>query len=296
MRIMLANAPVSWGVDYAEAPKNPPWPIVMSEISEAGYRYTELGPYGYYPTDPGRLRSEFEKRGLTVVGGFIFEMLHDPSKEAAVLDAAARTIKLVSALGGRHLVTIDHLSPERMTTAGRRAAAPALDAKRRSHMVDLISRIADLALSQGVMPVIHQHAGCYIEFEDELEVMLTRLSADRVGICIDTGHMTYAGIDPVAFYRRHSARVRYFHFKDINPEVHARVLKDQVPFLSAVEQKVFCPVGKGVVDWRALAKELEKSGYSGPATIEQDIDPTVSLQPLEDARTSLAYLRTVGLA
>ena len=64
MSINLANAPVSWGVDYAEDPKNPPWEKVMTEIADAGYRYTELGPYGYYPTDPARLRAEFERRGL----------------------------------------------------------------------------------------------------------------------------------------------------------------------------------------------------------------------------------------
>lgn len=106
--------------------------------------------------------------------------------------------------------------------------------------------------------------------------------------------MSYAGIDPVAFYESHSSRVRHFHFKDIDRSVHERALKDRIPFLVAVEQRVFCPLDKGVVRWPALVKALEAHGYEGAVTVEQDIDPTISKNPIEDARASLAYLRSVG--
>ncbi len=294
MHIKLGNAPVSWGVDYADDPKNPPWQKVMNEIADAGYRYTELGPCGYYPTDPVVLCAEFEKRGLSVVAGFVFQPLHDPARENEVLDVARRTLGLLAAVGGRHLVTIDHISEERMATAGRRDRAARLDPARRRHMVSLIDRIADLALAQGITPVIHQHAGCYIEFEDEFEDLLAQLDPKRIGICIDTGHMAYAGIDPLRFFERHRPRVHYFHFKDIDRAVHARVLAQGVPFLQAIEQKIFCPLGSGVVDWKAAAALLKRLGYEGAATIEQDIDPTISKDPLDDARKSLAYLRSVG--
>ena len=119
MSIRLANAPVSWGVDYADDPQNPPWRKVMSEIAEAGYRCTELGPYGYYPTDPGRLRHEFERRSLGVTAGFVFQMLHEPS-QASRPRGCDPPVKLLAAVGGKYLVTIDHLSDERMPRpAGR---------------------------------------------------------------------------------------------------------------------------------------------------------------------------------
>lgn len=292
--IKLANAPVSWGVDYADDPKNPAWPSVMSEIAEAGYGYTELGPYGYYPTDRSQLSSEFARRGLKVVAGFVFQPLHDPASAEKVLAVAKSTIELLSAVGGDRLVTIDHISEQRMATAGRADLAERLDEPRFRHMIDLIDRIADTALSYGVTPVIHQHAGCYIEFEDELDRVLEALDPAKVGICIDTGHMAYAGIDPVAYYRSHAQRTKYFHFKDIDRDVHRKVLAEKVPFLDAVAQKVFCPMGSGVVDWPALAAAVNENGYSGAATVEQDIDPTVSLAPMSDAKASLAYLRSVG--
>lgn len=127
-----------------------------------------------------------------------------------------------------------------------------------------------------------------------IEAVLNRLEPSRVSICIDTGHMAYAGIDPIDFYRRHAERVKYFHFKDINPTIHQHVLSERIPFLTAVERKVFCPLGQGMVDWQELAKAMHETGYAGAATIEQDIDPAVSLSPLEDAKASLDYLRSVG--
>lgn len=266
----------------------------MDGIAKAGYAYTELGPYGYYPTDPERLRAEFEARNLEVVAGFVFQVLHDPAKADEVLRVASSTIDLLAAVGGQRLVTIDHISAARMATAGRRDLATRLDQTTFDHLISMIDRIADRALAKGVTPVIHQHAGCYIEFEDEVEAVLHRLDDGRVGICVDTGHMAYAGIDPVTFYDRHASRVKYFHFKDIDRAVHERVLADTVPFLDAVEQKVFCTLDRGVVDWPRLAKSLEIHGYDGAATIEQDIDPTISMHPIDDAKASLAFLRSVG--
>ena len=292
--IKLANAPVSWGIDYADDPKIPMWPPVMDEIAEAGFSYTELGPYGYYPTDPERLSSELSRRGLKVVAAFVFQPLHDPTAGERVLATARSTVDLLSAVGGDRLVTIDHISEGRMATAGRADLAERLDDARFRYMVDLIDRIADMALKRRVTPVIHQHAGCYIEFEDELDRVLDALDPAKVAICIDTGHMAYAGIDPVAYFQRHAKRTKYFHFKDIDRDVHRRVLAQKVPFLHAVAQKIFCPMGRGVVDWPALAAALRESGYSGAATVEQDIDPTVSLTSLADAKASLAYLRSVG--
>ncbi|CUX65221.1 putative sugar phosphate isomerase/epimerase IoIE [Agrobacterium tumefaciens str. Kerr 14] len=294
MSVKLGNAPVSWGVDYFDDPKNPPWTKVMDEIAAAGYKYAELGPYGYFPTDPDVLRAEYARRGLTPVAGFAFQVLHDPARTSEVLAIVDKTCRLLSSIGARYLNTIDHISEERMRTAGRRDLARPLQGAEFEHMIELIDRIADVALSHDVLPVIHQHAGCYIEFEDELERVLDRLEPSRLGICIDTGHMAYAGIDPVSFYESHADRVKYFHFKDIDPAVHARALQDDIPFLTAVEQNIFCPMGKGVVDWPALAVALAKTGYSNPATVEQDIDPTLSLNPLEDAKASLKYLQSVG--
>jgi inosose dehydratase len=266
----------------------------MSQIAEAGFNYTELGPYGYYPPDRRLLVQELKQRNLSVVAGFLFQYLHEPDSEKQILEIADRTSALLSSLGARFLVLIDHISEERMSTAGIKSAAAPLDSRRLRFMIDLIQRVADVARDYGVTPVLHQHAGCYLEFEDELDHVLSAVDPNQVGICVDTGHMAYAGIDAVKFYERHHARVKYFHFKDVNPVVHRRILENKIPFLEAVSQGIFCPLGKGVTDWRALRDALSRQRFDGYATIEQDVDPSKPSDPLSDARSSLNYLCSIG--
>ena len=64
MGLRVANGPVSWGVDLPDKPGAPPWEEVFSEISEAGYRWCELGPVGYLPDDDERVRAELDARHL----------------------------------------------------------------------------------------------------------------------------------------------------------------------------------------------------------------------------------------
>src|ERR1039458_2622714 len=106
MKLRLGAGPVSWGVDFADDPNNPPWPEVFDGIAKA-VRWTELGPIGYLPEDPKVLQVELGNRELSVAGSFIFQPLHEPEKLDEIVDIARRTCTLIAALGGRFLVIID---------------------------------------------------------------------------------------------------------------------------------------------------------------------------------------------
>ncbi|HEX6388321.1 MAG TPA: TIM barrel protein [Solirubrobacteraceae bacterium] len=296
MELRIANAPVSWGVDYADAPGNPPWSDVLDGIAAAGYRWIELGPVGYLPEDREALGEALAARELQVAGTFLFDYLHDPARRERVLDAARRTCALIARAGGDHLVVLDHLSDARTAVAGRSAQAPRLQEGAERDMLDAIRRVAEIAAEHGLRPVFHPHAGTYVEHRDEIDGVMNAVGADELGLCIDTGHSAYAGVDPIALYRDYRERCDYFHFKDIDPVVHARVLAEGLDFDTAVGLGVFCPLGAGVVDFPALREALDETGFRGIATIEQDRDPAVPADPIEDARRSLRYLGDVGLA
>ena len=281
-------------MDYADDPKNPPWENVLDGIAEAGYSATELGPYGYLPADPQALRRELEARGLSLTAGVLFRQLNDPDKADDILELAKRNVELLSQSGGQYLVIIDMLCEPRMSTAGRPDLAVRLQPARFRHMLDLFNRIADIALAKDLSPVIHPHAGTFIEFEDEIEEVLAKLDPGKIGLCIDTGHMAYAGIDLLQFYKRHSQDVRYFHFKDINPLVREHALKEAKSFYAAVADRIFCPLGQGMVKWREFADLLRESGFDGAATVEQDVNPLETGSSVQDSRSSLEFLRSVG--
>ncbi len=284
--VQLATSPVTWGVDFADRPTNPPWELVLDEIQQSGVGALELGPVGYLPEDPPVLRSALESRGLRAVGSFIFDDLHDPARAEEIVETAGRACRVIAAAGGELLVIIDRPGPERVVTAGRSAAASRLPPHRWAAMLGVTRRVAATAGEFGLRPVFHPHAGTFVEFRDEI----VRLIADTdLDLCLDTGHCAYARVDPVAAIEEFAPRLTHVHFKDVDGDVLARIDAEGLDFWTAIEAGVFCPLGEGIVDIGAVLRALDRHGYRGYATIEQDRVPGRG-DPLGDLRRSLAVL------
>jgi inosose dehydratase len=295
LTISLGNAPCSWGVEFAQDPRNPPWTRVLDECREAGYRGIELGPIGYMPEDPAVLADALAARGLTLIGGVVFRPFHDAQKWDEVKDAALRTCRSLTAHGARHLVLIDSISPRRAPTAGRPEEAEQMDDAEWRGFVSRLRDVARMGAEEyGLTVSIHPHAAGFIDFEPEVERLLGEVDPALLKICLDTGHSHYAGFDPVAFLKRHMDRVAYVHFKDIDPEVRARVVANRTGFYDACAQGVFCNLGKGMTDFPAVRRLLIEHGYDGWCTVEQDCDPAGPTSPLADARANCEYLASIG--
>jgi inosose dehydratase len=295
--VRLATGPVSWGVDFADAPTNPPWSLVLDDIARSGFEFLELGPIGYLPEQPQVLRTELERRRLRATASFVFQPLHERRRLTEILAVTRRTCSAIAAAGGRFLVVIDLVTPERVATAGRSHTARRLERSAWRSLVDGIDAVATVTtLEFGLQPVFHPHAGSFVEFDDEIERLLAALPPGVVDLCLDTGHCAYAGIDPVALYERHAGRIPYLHLKDVDPVVHRRVVDDGLDFWQAVTAGVFCPLGLGGVDFAGLLRELERHGFDGWATVEQDRDACRPGPALPDVIASRRHLESVGLA
>ena len=125
--IKIGNAPCSWGVEFADDPRNPNWRKVLEENASAGYTGIELGPVGFMPEDPNILSEALDEFSQELVGGVVFRAFHDPNKWEDVLDGAQRTCKALKAHGAQHLVLIDSISERRAPTAGRASEAEQMD-------------------------------------------------------------------------------------------------------------------------------------------------------------------------
>lgn len=290
MSIRLAASPTNWGVDFADAPTNPPWSEILDAIAAGPLDALELGPVGYLPEEPAALREALAGRGLTAVGSFVFDDLHDPAELDRVAAVAERACAAIAAAGGSVLVVIDSPSPERVATAGRSEAAPRLDDAGWARLLVGVERVAAIARGAGLRPAVHPHAGGYLEFEDEVE----RLVADSdLELCLDTGHLAYAGADPAAAIERFGDRLAHLHLKDVDRGTLAAVRAERLDFWAAIEREIFCPLGAGVVDLGAVAAALERVGYDGFATIEQDRVPGTG-SPVADMEKSVAVMRGTG--
>lgn len=297
MQLSIGNAPCSWGVEFADDPRNPPWTRVLDEARAAGYRGIELGPLGYMPEDPAVLGPALAERGLTLIGGVLFRPFHDPVKWEQVKDATYRTCRALTAHGAKQLVLIDSISPRRAPTAGRAAEAERLRGRDRNEFFERLRTVARIGREEfGLIVSMHAHAAGFVEFEDELEDLLEAIAPELLGVCLDTGHSVYAGFDPVQFYRRHADRIAYLHFKDVNPVVLRQAIADRTGFYDACAAGVFCTLGEGCVDFAGFKRALEQGGFSGWGTVEQDRDPKGARSTLGDAAANLAYLQKSGLA
>lgn len=291
----IGVAPSSWGVFSWRTTGGPHWGRVLDEASAAGYDGIELGKLGFFPQDPHVLGTELAARDLSLVSGYLVWPLADPARLDETLSTARDTCSLLGGVGARHLVVLDAIAqPPRALTAGRRDPSVSLSSSQWAGVIDGIHRIGEIAAEHDLTVAFHPHAGTYIEFEDEIEQLLARTDRDVVGLCLDTGHSWYAGIDPAAFYHRHAGRVRYLHLKDIDLDRLDAALADQLSFQDAIAGQVFCPMGEGGVDFGELHEALTASGYSGWATIEQDRLVETDRPAQADAQANLAYLAEIG--
>src|SRR5690242_5417011 len=99
--IRIANAPCSWGVlEFDLEGEAAGYVQVLNEMVETGYQGTELGDWGFMPTDPKQLAEEIHSRGLTLLAAFVPVYMKDPTCHAAGVETAVRTARLLAGVEG----------------------------------------------------------------------------------------------------------------------------------------------------------------------------------------------------
>jgi inosose dehydratase len=296
-RFQFASAPDSWGVlDYPGPSWEQSYEKMLDEMMEAGYNGTELGPYGFFPTDPKLLQPQLEKRQLKLLGSFVPVRLADPDAGAAMLERIRKVGKLLSSLKAPFLVMADDQSPERNNFSGRAHAldCPRLNAQQWKHVGKLVAEAEKVANEFGLDLVFHPHVATYVETPEECEKFFDATSHTGIGLCLDTGHCEYGEGDSVKEAEKFKSKLRFMHIKDCDAEVLAQARKNKWTFEEAIEHKVFTVIGQGDIDFPAIFRTLVKNGYTGWSVVEQDVkfgDPTV--RPAESVTASLKYLRGV---
>jgi inosose dehydratase len=295
--LRVGNAPVSWAVYEAERP-NPPFGSVLDQIASAGYEGTELGPYGYLPTDPETLAKELASRGLSLASSFVPLPLEAQIHRERSIEKALAVGRLLATQRVGELILADDEDPARQKIAGRvpedgRAGWSDAEWREAARTIDAVARA--LRDEIGMRVVVHHHTGTFLETPSEIDRLLAETDPDLVGLLLDTGHAVYGGSDPLELVRRHGDRIRYVHLKDVRADEIARVRASNVSMEEAWKRGVFCPLGAGVVDFPRVIEALRGRGYAGWLIVEQDVVPDAAGRfvpdPLESARQSRAYLR-----
>jgi len=300
MNMQAASAPVSWGImEEVAPPAEYPYSRVLDEIAAAGYKGTELGPYGYLPADVRQLTNELDKRGLRLCSAFIAIHLGDRDHHEAGFKQVDTTAKLISSAGARILVLSDEITAERSAVAGRAEEANRLswsDAQWRNAQ-EAIEKVLKICQGYGLAVSFHHHVGTHVETPEEVDRLLETISNPVLGVCLDTGHYAYGGGDPVEFVERQGSRITCLHLKDINPERLREARQRKLNFHDAVRLGVFAQLGSGGINFPRILELLKARGFQGWAVVEQDVlaGGKGAGEPLANATAGRTYLRTLGI-
>ena len=290
----IGTAPDNWGVWFPDDPKQTPCGRFLDEVVAADYKWIELGPPGYLPSDPHLLGPLLKQHSLEVTAGFVMRHFEDPELWPTIEAELDSVGALLQKLGAPFLLLIDDTYTDLFT--GKQNRPSTLTETGWKQFIDTAQRVAVLARDRyGLHVVFHPHTETHVEFEDQIEKFLEDTDPRLISLCLDTGHHAYRGGDPVEFMRRHHHRIPYLHLKSVDPEVQQRVNAEQIPFAKAVAMDVFCEPSRGTVDFKAFRDVLDTISYQGWAIVEQDMYPAHFDKPLPIAQRTRAYLREIGI-
>ncbi len=291
--IRVGSAPDSWGVWFAGDPEQVPASRFLDEVAEAGYRWIEIGPYGYLPTDPNELKDQLDRRQLKVSAGTVFEHLHRENAWDDVWQQVSEVAALTQAVGGRHIVVIPDTWRDHKTGAPKESRQLSREqwARLTTGMDELGRRIAG---DYGLKVQFHSHADSHIGYQPDIERFVESTNPDYVNLCLDTGHVSYYGGDNLELIEKYPDRIGYLHLKQVDPAIVARMEAEDLAFPDAVKLGVMVEPPRGVPDLAPVLAAVEQLGTDIFAIVEQDLYPCAAEVPLPIARRTHTYLRSCG--
>jgi len=295
--LSLGTCPDSWGVWFADDPRQTPWNRFLDEVAEVGYEWLELGPYGYLPADPARLADELARRGLRVAGGTMHghSGLHRAGDWPDIRQATAKVAELTAGLGGRHLVFVP-VPGYRDDKTGAYLEPAELDADEWRTLTRAADELGKMVSQEyGVTFQFHPHADSHIETQQQTERFLDETDPRYVSLCLDTGHLAYRHADSVAIIHRYPERIGYVHIKQMAPEVVAKADREGLAFGQAVAMGASCEPPAGEPDLPEVARALAELDRDIFVVVEQDMYPVQFDVPKPIARRTRDYLRGVGI-
>lgn len=293
--ILIGTAPDSWGVWFPDDEHQTPWQRFLDEAAEAGYRWIELGPYGYLPAEPETLAKELKERDLSISAGTVFTAFHRGAEQWDLAWEPARQVaELTAAMGAQHVVVIPALWRDDKT--GKALEDRNLTDRQWEDLAAGHDKLGQRLQSEfGLYQQFHSHADSHVETMDQLEKFLAMTDPELVTLCLDTGHAEYGGASSVELIEKHPERIGYLHLKQVHPETLAKVRAEDMTFKDATAAGVMCEPPHGLPDLREVIAAAERLNRPLFGIVEQDMYPVANFEvPLPIASRTCSYLLSCG--
>jgi inosose dehydratase len=298
--IKIANAPCSWGaLEFELEGKSLGYQQVLSEMVETGYEGTELGDWGFMPSNPAELKNVLDEKKLQLLGAFVPVALAKLEEHAAGIKLALKTAGLMFDAGYQNafIVLADENGSveERTKNAGRITPEMGLTEIQWKIFAEGAEKVAQaIKDTYGLRTVFHHHCGGYVETPQEVEKLMELTNPEILGLCLDMGHFAFGGGNPVKALQEYYNRIWHVHFKDFDSKVGQAARENNYDYFKSVEKGVFCELGKGNVDFGSIVNILNEKGYDDWIVVEQDVLPGMG-NPKICAKRNREFIQSLGL-
>jgi inosose dehydratase len=290
MSIRIGINPLTWtNDDLPSLGAETPLSTCLSEGKKAGFSGFELG--NKFPRTAEMLGPILAEHELKLVSGWFSGQLFERTVEEEIA-AITPHLTLLKKLGAKIIVycEVDRCIHGKQGIG--LLARPRLTSEQWITFGKKLTQVADYCQSQGMQIAYHHHMGTVVQSDDDIDLLMAH-TGKSVGLLIDTGHVTYAGGDPIAVFTKHKERVNHVHCKDIRPDVLKDSLNRNISFLDSMLNGVFTVPGDGCVDYLTLFKGLKEIDYSGWLVVEAEQDPCIA-NPMKYATLGARNLKLLS--
>jgi len=273
MSVRIGINPLSWtNDDLPTLGAETPLEVCLSEGKQAGFSGFELG--NKFPRQPEVLGPILDSHQLDLVSGWFSGELLTRSVEEEI-EAIEDHLHLLKTLGAKVMVYCEVTSCIHGQQGTPLSHRPRISEAEIAALGEKLTKVAEYTLSQGVQIAYHHHMGTVIESEAEVDLLM-KYTSPAVGLLLDTGHLTFAGGDPIAVQKRHADRIVHVHCKDLREAVLKDAKNRDLSFLDAMLNGVFTVPGDGFIDYLSIFNGLKASNYQGWLVVEAEQDPAVA--------------------
>jgi inosose dehydratase len=289
-------APDSWGVWNAVDAAQPGPDQYLREVQQAGFHFTEIGPYGYLSTDAAELQSRLDEHELIVSAGTVFTGLHRGAEE---LDSSwseiSKVAGLVKAVGGDHLIVIPEMWQRALD--GEVSSPRQFTDEEWANLCSTHNKLGKRLMDEfGLKQQFHSHAESPVGSEIEVVRLLEGTDENYMNLCLDTGHYAYYFGNSVDLIEKYPSRIGYLHLKQVDPVMLAHALKNDISFVEAVQLGVMVEPPQGVPPYDPILEAAQRVNPGIFAIIEQDMYPVGDFaKPLQIAKRTYEYIANCGV-
>ncbi|AEF55217.1 myo-inosose-2 dehydratase [Marinomonas posidonica] len=285
-KVRIGINPLTWtNDDLPSLGADTPLEVCLTEARQAGYSGVELG--NKFPRDPAVLGPILKEHDLDLVSGWYSARLMKRSAEEEIA-AMQDHLTLLKTLGAKVMVFAEVTNCIHGDQSVPLSQRPGMTEAQWAEYAQRITQVADYMAEQGVKLAYHHHMGTVIETAEEVDKLMA-MTSDNVGLLLDTGHITFAGGNPLEMAKKHAKRIVHVHCKDVRPTILRENLNRDSAFLNAVLDGVYTVPGDGCIDYTPIFDVLNAVNYQGWIVVEAEQDPAIA-HPLTYATMGYQYL------